>query len=261
MRLLHMELNRIGRRPTFWLLIAAGFILALVPVIEGWPRGLTGDSYMLYPRSAYVSWMYFESNSYHIYGLILPLLAALSYADAYAEDFNTGLIKGILTKVAKKKYLLIRYTVNFLVGGFVVMFPVVVNFMANMAAFPLIDNHPIYGMPIVSIDSFWPSLFYQLPLIYIIVRMLLLFLLGGMLASLGLALSTVVKNRYVVLVFPFLVFMGLDVITATLNAKYSIYSLYIGNVQSNWLLPSFLSLGIVGSFIWYYIAGGKNETI
>lgn len=259
--MLKMEINRICKRPVFWLLILVGLVLALLPVINTWPHGVTDDYYVFYPRSPYVSWMYFIASSYNIYILIFPLLAALAYADAYVEDFNTGLVKSILTKVEKKKYLIVRYVVNFIVGGLVTAFPLIINFLGEMAAFPMIENNFYFGMVLVNSSSFWPGLFYHHPLVYTLVRVLLLFMLGGMLASLGLALSTAVKNRYIVLVFPFLVFIGLDVLASALWGKYSITALFLENVQANWGIPFYLFVGIVGSFIWYYVAGVKNEPI
>ncbi|TCP29947.1 hypothetical protein EV207_10741 [Scopulibacillus darangshiensis] len=260
--MLNMEINRIYKRPVFWLLILVGLILALWPVIQTWPPHVVTDRYyVFYPRSAYVSWMYFISPIYYIYVLIFPLLSALAYSDAYAEDYNTGLVKGILTRIEKKSYLLVRYGVNFCVGGFVATFPLFVNFIGEMAAYPLIENNYFFGMALVKQDSFFPELFYNHPLIYTLVRLLLVFLLGGMLASLGLAFSTSVKNRYIVLVFPFLIFMVVDILTATINEKYSLTTLFLQNSQGNRGIPFYLLVGIIGSFIWYYIAGDHNETI
>lgn len=259
--MLKMELNRIMNRPIFWLLILVGLILALLPAIQLWPHGLTDDFYAFYPRSPYVSWMFFGADTYNIYTLIFPLVAALAYADAYAEDFNTGLIKNILTKVEKRKYLLTRYFVNFCIGGIVAVFPLVINFLVEMAAYPLIENNFYFGMNLIHEGGFFPDLFYHHPLVYVVVKVLILFLLGGMLASLGLAVSTVVKNRYVVLIFPFLVFMVLDVVFVNLGGKYSISTIFLGDVKANVGLPLYLIVGIVGSFIWYYASGVKNETV
>ncbi|GGE53129.1 hypothetical protein GCM10011391_35000 [Pullulanibacillus camelliae] len=245
----------------FWLLLLLGLFLALWPVIQTWPQGLTKNDYALYPRSAYVSWMFFVSDTYPIYLLIFPLLAALAFSDAYAEDFNTGLIKGILTKVAKRKYLLVRYSTNFVVGGAVTIFPLVINFLAEMSAYPLIQNNYYFGMPLVNQDSFWPALFYSHPFLYTWIRILIIFLFGGMLSSFALAFSTVIKNRYVVVVFPFLVYMGLDSVFTAFPGFTPISSLYLKDVQTTWQLPVYLLVGIVGSFVWYFAVGQRNETI
>lgn len=259
--MLKMEINRILNRPIFWLLILAGFVLAILPVIQLWPHGVTDDYFVFYPRSPYVSWMYFGSNAYKIYALILPLLASLAYADAYAEDFNSGLIKSILTKVKKRKYLLTRYIINFCVGGIVTILPLIINYLAQMTAFPLIDNNYFFGMDPIGGNAFYPMFFFNNPLLYIALRIIILFFLGGMLASLGLSLSTISKNRYIVLIFPFLVFMGLDVLFVNLIPHYAISDIFLFNAKASWGLPLYLIVGIAGSFIWYFSAGAKNETI
>ncbi|WP_174616264.1 hypothetical protein [Virgibacillus ihumii] len=260
--MLGMELKRVISRPVLYVLLFTGFVLALLPVIATWPGNVTSDYYVFYPRNPFVSWMFFGAATYNIYVLIFPLLAALPYADAYAQDYNSGLIKSILTKVKKRRYLNIRFMVNFIVGGAIAIFPPVINFLLEMMAFPLIENSMYYGMNLVGVDSFTPGLFYNYPFLYILVRVIMLFLLGGMLASLGLALSTAVKNRYVILVFPFLVFMGLDVLFVSIGyVNYSISMMYLFDVPFHWGFPFYLLIGTSGSYVWYKIAGEKNETI
>ena len=160
--------------------------------------------------SPYVSWMQFGTNTgvYDIYCMIVPLIATIAYADTYAEDHTTGVIKNILTKVQKQNYVLTRFSVNFIIGGLVVIFPLVINFLACMTAFPLIHNNYYFGMNLIGPQDFLPSLYYHAPYIYILIRIIIVFFLGAMLASLGLALSTHVKNRYVVLLFPFFIVYG-----------------------------------------------------
>ncbi|MBB2481715.1 hypothetical protein H5P36_16150 [Bacillus sp. APMAM] len=255
-----LEVSRIKKNPIFWLVIILGFILAVIPVIDLWPHGVTKDYYVDYPMSAYISWMFFTGNTYHIYSLIFPLLATLAYSDAYAEDFNSGFIKNILTKVNKNKYLRVRFIVNFLVGGSVSTFPLIVNFLGEMTAFPLIENNQYFGMPIVIEDSFWPQLFYSHPFLYVMLRMLIIFLFGGMLASLGLAFSTIIKNRYIVLIFPFLIVLIIDILLTSLRMN-SLSDIFLWNVKASIEIPSFLIVGLAGTFIWYYVLGDKHETI
>jgi len=255
-----MELNRIGGRPIFWILIFVGILYALIPVVNTWPKGVTDDLYVFYPGSAYVFWMYFIGNTYYMYALTFPLLASLAYSDAYAEDFNTGLVKHILTKVEKKKYLITRYVINFFVGAIVAVLPLVINFLGEMAAFPLIENNYYYGMPLATPSSFMADLFYESPFIYVLLRTIIIFLFGGMLSSLGLAFSTMVKNRYIVLIFPFILVLVIDVLFPAFGNE-SLTTLFLGNVTATWEFPLYLLVGIIGSFIFYFFKGVRNETI
>jgi hypothetical protein len=253
-----MEISRLIRRPILWLIFITGIILALPPVIQTWPEGILTEDYIFYPGSAYVFWMYLTGDSYFIYALIFPLLATLAYSDAYAEDVNTGLIKCILTRVDKKKYLFTRYIVNFFIGGLVSVFPLVINFLGQMTAYPLIDNNYYFGMPVVVNGSFWPELFYSHPLLYVLVRLVIVFFFGAALSSIGLAFSTWIKNRYIVIIFPFLVVLVFDVL---LNAfdLHSLTLIFLGNIETNWSMIAYLLIGIIGSFICYFVQGDKNE--
>jgi len=258
--MLKMEFHRIGKRPVFWFILIVGILLALIPVIQIWPESLSKEDYAMYPMSPYVGWMHFVGETYLIYTLVFPLLASLAYSDTYAEDYNTGLLKNILTRIEKKKYLLNRFFINFFIGGLVSVFPLVINFMGVMTAFPLIENNYYFGMLVVVNGSFLPELYYEHPFLYIILRLIIIFLFGGVLASIGLAFSTIVKNRYIVLIVPLLFVTALDVL---LNAfgQLSLSRIFLGNVEVGWLLFVYLSIGILGSSILYFYLGDKHETI
>lgn len=261
--MLKMEIKRMMNRPFFWFIILVGLLLGILPVVQSWPSGVIKQDFAFYPMSPYVSWMPFGTafSIYDIYCMIVPLISSIAYADTYAEDHKTGMIKSILTKVQKQNYILTRFSVNFIIGGLVVILPLVINLLACMTAFPLIHNNFYFGMDMVGTQDFWPSLYYHNPLIYILIRILIVFFMGAMLASLGLALSTFVKNRYVVVLFPFLLFMGTDAVFVSFGSQYSIIDVFLYYTNSYVCLITYLSVGMVSSFIWFYAAGVKNETI
>lgn len=256
-----MEINRILRRPIFWVLVLVGVAFAIAPIKEGWLA--IAPDYMLMELSPYVHWIYlYPTASENIYKLIFPLLAAIAYADSYAEDFNTGFIKNILTKVKKKKYLRIRYIVNFCLGGFIVILPLMLNFLCTMAVYPLIEPNFYYGSNLVIESSFLPDLYYQHPFLYILLRIFILFFVGGMFASLGLAVSVFIKNRYVIVIFPFLIFMVLDIIIGVLLPSIpNLSDVFMKNLGAINALFGYLFVGIIGSYLCFYFVGGKNETI
>ncbi|MCM3738562.1 hypothetical protein M3215_22995 [Bacillus cytotoxicus] len=259
--MLKMELNRIWRRPIFWVLFLVGLAFAIAPIKEGW-LAVEAD-YKLMELSPYVNWLYlYPTASENIYKLIFPLLAAIAYADSYAEDFNTGFIKNILTKVEKKTYLRVRYIVNFCLGGAIAIFPLVLNFLCTMAVYPLIEPNFYYGSNLVIENSFLPDLYYQHPFWYILLRIFILFFVGGMFASLGLALSVFVKNRYVIVIFPFLLFMAFDILIGVLIPSVpTMDAVFMKNYGSVIALFGYLFAGTIGSYLCFYFVGGKNETI
>ncbi|MCM3734260.1 hypothetical protein M3215_00010 [Bacillus cytotoxicus] len=256
-----MELNRIGKRPIFWMLFLVGLAFAIAPIKEEWTSFKL--DYVLMEASPYVDWFYLPlTASSNIYSLIFPLLAAVAYADSYAEDFNTGFIKNILTKVEKKTYLRVRYIVNFCVGGCMVIIPLIFNFLCLMSVYPLIEPSFYYGSSRVIKDSFFPDFYYQHPFWYILLRIFILFFVGGMFSSLGLALSVFVKNRYVVVIFPFLIFIGFSIaIRALIPSAPTMMDVFMGNIGSPIALFGYLFAGIIGSYVCFYFVGEKHETI
>jgi ABC-type transport system involved in multi-copper enzyme maturation permease subunit len=252
-----MEITRIFTRPTFWLVLILGTILSVYASYIYWPTNVTHDFYLNYPRSPYVTWFLIgDMPSAHIYNILFPLLASIVFADSYAEDVNSGYIKNILTRVKKKKYYATRYISNFCVGGLVATFPLMLNFFINMLVFPLIENNYYYGMNLIQEQDIFHHIFYSNPLIYVFLRILLLFILGGVLASIGLTCSLFIKNRYIVIIIPFLVFMAIDVLMPI-----TLSNLFFTFGSWHILLPIYLLIGLIGTVLCYRIIGDKNEEI
>ncbi|ARU60614.1 hypothetical protein CBW65_05600 [Tumebacillus avium] len=148
----------------------------------------------------------FESNLLY---LLLPLLAAIVYADSYLLDEKSGFTKSIYTRVSKGKYLISKFLVTFLTGAMAVLVPLFIHLLVTAMLLPSMMPDPASGTSPMIEGKMWLDFYYEHPYAYIFSYMLIDMLFAGALATFGLAVSVFVKKRFVVLLAPFLLYLFL----------------------------------------------------
>lgn len=144
-----------------------------------------------------------------LFFMIFPVLASLPYSDSYWVDKNSGFNKSIYTRSKKKDYFISRYITNFIIGGTVVVIPLILNFYILMMLLPAV--HPsIFDESILPKDMF-SSLYYFHPYLYVGIYLALTFIFGGTFASIGLAVSAYCKNRLLVVTTPVLIYLSMHI--------------------------------------------------
>ena len=168
-------------------------------------------SAMYYQDFLYYVWLggsYFKTAPETLYFLIFPVLAVLPFGDSLFMDQKDGYIKNACLHVKKSHYFAAKYTVVFLSGGTAVMLPLLFSFMLSCMFLPaVIPQINSYNMSVIREYSSFPWLYYNMPMLFIGVYMLIYFALGGLLACLGAVVTAYVGYRFLVLVTPFIVYM------------------------------------------------------
>lgn len=158
----------------------------------------------------YNSWVGGEELSLAstLFYTLLPICAAIPYATSYYSERKTGYLKNIITRVEKKKYLLIKMITVFTTGVIVTLIPLVINLFMVSAFVPVCDlfvgytfyNHILFG-------SMWIDILYTNPLLFTILFVLLTAFYGGIYAILSYSISFYI-NKFVAIIFvPFLLMM------------------------------------------------------
>lgn len=208
-KLLKMDFKRAIYNRQFVIVIAIGALLSLMQiymeVIPGVKYYGDGASYF----NPFVKWISNDGFNHFtlLFFMLLPVLASLPYSDSYWVDKHSGFNKSIYTRSKKKNYFISRYITNFIIGGIVVIIPLILNFYILMMLLPAV--HPsIFDASLLPKDMF-TSLFYFHPYLYVGVYLLLTFIFGGTFASMGLAVSAYCKNRLLVVTTPVLVYISM----------------------------------------------------
>jgi|CXWL01.1.fsa_nt_gi hypothetical protein len=137
--------------------------------------------------------------------LFAPLAATLPYADSYLRDRDQGFARYALLRMTHRRYLVSKFVINGLVGGLAVALPMTLFFGYTFSFYartlpPLAWSG--YTEEWMRAIGFLGGLFVPHPNLYIFARIILGFLFGFTSASLGMAASPFVRNRYIVLAFP-----------------------------------------------------------
>lgn len=139
------------------------------------------------------------------FGPFAAVFPSLAYASAFCEEYNSGYLKMIFSRISSKKFGIIRIITVALSGGVMVAVPILVSCgMAYYFGIPGIpggnDEGMLDGMMMRSyIENYgdW----------YVFVwKVILGFLFGCMWALAGLAFAVWIPNKYVSLIAPFVLY-------------------------------------------------------
>ncbi len=144
-----------------------------------------------------------------LFYLLLPLMAALAFGWSYCVEKKSGYEKNVMIRSNKKQYFLAKYIAVFLAGGAVVAIPLIVNFLTVACFVPAYAPDVFYKIYYSMSYHFMSGLFYSAPLLYIIYVIVLDFVFSGLIATVSLAIAFFVKNRFAVVLLPFLLLLGI----------------------------------------------------
>lgn len=270
--MLLIELKRGLQRKSFILAIGIIFVLCIINIFK-YNYNYISISYVDYQYfledylksgivSPYNSFILFSlTDISNILFLIMPILVAMAYGDSYLEDLNSGFLKNILSRYSKKKYLRNKFLANFIISGITFSVPLIFNL-----AVQLLTQADIYPERMMQnnliIGDLNLELYLNHPLIYTLLWIGIYFMFAGAISSLVLGLSTIIKNKFVVLILPFIIVQATSIIFPLIGLEeYDLSSfLFLGtdiNIIS--MIITFLVLLLV-SFIPFYIGGKANET-
>lgn len=259
-----VELKRGFSRLSFKIAILIGIIFCTLSIVQ--VRGGNNDlqEYIkAYITTPFDNFIFFKLNPIsNILILILPIISSLSYSDSYLEDVNSGFIKFIYTRQNKQKYLLSKYFANFIVSGISFAIPILLNFIALMILVPNVQPNPILGQPTIMYGGLFPQLFYKHPILYIMMWIIIYFLYAGAFASVGLSLGIFIKNKFVVLILPF-IFCNVASVLFELcdKSKYAPFQfLYLSNEQNFFIILFEFLIIFVITVVLFSCGGYKNET-
>lgn len=210
-RMYQIECRRAFHSKGFWIALAIGCLMTLLDSYDHFQNVRMGLAYeAAHPRnwynfsSAYNQWFATSDVwTYLVYYLIFPILAVLPYGVSYFQDRKSGYLKNVFQRVDKKSYFYAKYWAVFLSGGFVVTFPLLLNFFLVTLYMPLRPVDVLSGISAGPGTAF-VRLCYSNSFLYTMVYAFILpFLTGGLFATLSLVMARMVDYYFTVLLTPF----------------------------------------------------------
>lgn len=214
-RMIRSECYRAFTSKGFFLSVAIGVIITLVyffhyvlPVdLELLVSGYNGKTDPEYPGVLYNLWFggRYPCAEKQLFFLVLPLLAALPFADSYFQDLRGGYIYNVCLRTDKKHYFAAKYLAVFLSGGTAVTLPLLANFLLCSMFLP--SMKPEVTNAHILVYSSFPHLFFSYPVLYVLLYLAIIFVFSGLLACFGLYATRHLGYAFLVLLAPFAVYL------------------------------------------------------
>lgn len=198
------------------------FVLHVVPTHKGdLINAVLAPEKIWYPNSVFNQWIGETSYTMQttLYYLLLPILAALPFADSFFLDMKTGYIKNVFIRINKSRYYIAKYLSTFVAGGIAVVVPLLLNLALTASVFPSLVPEGSTFMFGVYENNLGSGIFITHPYLYTFLYLALDFVFAGLLAGVALTISFFVSNRFIVVLSPFigyLVFNALVSLTGNL---------------------------------------------
>lgn len=145
--------------------------------------------------------------------LLAPILVTIPFAQSYALERNSGFSRNVLMRQSLRSYQASRLLANALAGGLVLALPLAGAVAWVSSAYPFISFHPETQPPV----SFIGSYFFPDQATYMWLMVAWMFLYGATVATVGLAVSTLLQNPYYANVAPFAILFVVGIIAHTLD--------------------------------------------
>lgn len=208
-----------------------------------------------------------QSNAYNLFmlsysegtnailSMIFALIVSIPYVASYLSDINTGHASYIILRAGKMNYLLIRLIINAIVGGIVLSISLMITFIVYLLLTGFspaqLDNVTIVFAGVYNLN----------PFIYILLLVINSFFCGAAFSTFGLGMSTIIKNRYLCVIFPFLFYIFSGTILNQINPFFNsviTYDLnFIQNLNYSYVLLYELFLFGIG-MITFFVGANKH---
>lgn len=240
----------------------------LISTVHFYYKVILTNAYNIGPSGYFNPFMIWISKDvFSIYAQIFlnifPILASIVYSDSYWIDKYSGFIKNIYTRTKKVDYLISKYITTFFIGGISVSIPLLFSLFLMFMSLPAVKPS-IFSQFNLTKDMFW-SLFYSHPYIYILIYLFLNFAFGGLYSTLGLAISTFSKSRFLAIIVPLIIHISMYILETMgfpqlvpsrfLSAGQPVFKININSITIIFIMFFILSLAI------YYLGANKNENI
>lgn len=270
--IVRIELFRAFKSRGFFLSVILGCIIAVLhcamivfPLEMNLEKYIAHDFPMMYPGWLFSSWMGGNINTMYsfLYFLIIPVLAALPFADSFFLDVKGGFIQNICIRLNKKHYYIAKYISVFLSGGTAVLVPLLLNFSLSCLLLPAMKPEVASFNTLIGENSTFPDLYFSHPFFYVFIYLVIIFIFSGLFSTMSLVVSYYLNHRFLVVITPFIAYLfllslfnllGLESWEPTnfLHPAYSHYSLIAMIIEASLLLM----ISIIG-----FILKGVKEDI
>jgi len=215
--LLKLELRRALTNKLFLLSLGIGLVISICATIEGvlffnsfsanaqqnLSMGIYSNSFA---QGLYTLWMPLSliKSIPGMYFFVAPLFIGLAYSWSYRTDVSSGYANAIAVRSTRAAQSTAKALATFVAGGLVITIPLVVNFIALACFVPAyIPDVTCILSTALSLTAFMSELLFTQPLLYVLARTVIDFILAGSWATFILAVSMFIQNKVAIVALPY----------------------------------------------------------
>lgn len=200
--------------------------LALASFFTGWIRynGFNFGDPFTYTPNAFNYWMLITDFGFFEY--VAPLIATMPFADSLITDLKQGFSGYVNLRCSYRQYFRAKVISNAIAGALAIALPLILLIIILVFIYPTQVGQSeyisrLYNRPDYPVGPLG-FLYQGQPFLYITFLIILGGLFGAVYASVGLTLSSMVKNPHWVLATPFL-FFCLASYMAERSARFAVF--------------------------------------
>ncbi|EAE5206107.1 hypothetical protein E1U42_02675, partial [Listeria monocytogenes] len=207
-RFLKIEFNRVFKSKSFLAALALGVLIVLIQQITVARYYSTAEENVFLYLTGYDT----TGLGTNLYYLLLPCLVALAGADLLGEDRRSGLDIFSRIRGNDKQYYFSKSIVAFIAGGVVFCLPLIMELCALMLVYPSTPLDYFVAEVPVTYGAMFSNIFYNSPLAYELIFLVIGFAYGGLFALIGILVSFFSSSKYVVLLSPLAIYYGVWIV-------------------------------------------------
>lgn len=202
--MLHNEFTKLFHTKAFYIALLIGVASCLLGLISYYDTAFWSyDAGRPQEISAYNAWLDCLSVGSSVYRLLLPLII-IPFLDSYYMERKSGYQNFILARSSRKQYFFSKWLAGVLSAAIIVFLTLVLTFVVCALLFPL--NQPLAEMSHVD-RNFGFDFFLANPMGYIFLLILSNLFFAVVYYTVGFGFANSVRNRYVLLLIPFIIYM------------------------------------------------------
>ncbi len=214
------EIKRVLCSPVIWIIMLVEFIFSLIPIYDC--SLCLGFKYA--KESSYSVELITNGFAWSLLVIITPLIICYPYSLSYSTECNCGYGNILILKLSKKCYMTTKYLLNFILSGLITTIPFLLMEILVVSICGLsTPNKYVMCYPI----SFYPQVAQRHPIAYLAILTINVFVLSGIIGTLGIGVANVCKKRIVAYVIPLCVFVLSGMVMGIFCQSIDLYTCYI----------------------------------
>lgn len=172
----------------------------------------------------------YSAGTSSVMSLVFPIIVCIPFVSSYTMDLRTGYINYLSIRMNIIKYAVTRLIINGIISALLI----VSCFIVALIIIIIFSSSFNEGFPIRDIIIF-KNIYNNMPIVYILLLILNSAIVGLVVATFGLGFSTIIRNTYLAIIFPFLFYIFSATMLASINKFFNmgiIYDLnYFGDLK------------------------------